>query len=130
VLDKGTNFRLRLDSTSTRPGAVFHDPDANEANEWGNVTCRDEQTLPREQWHHIAATYGLDDRTLRVFVDGTLVCTQVTTGGDGHPELSNERLRLGFRNGSAGVWFNGTIDDVRLYDHPLTSDQIQTLADM
>jgi hypothetical protein len=131
ILVKGQNYRLRLESTTTRPGAAFRDPDANEVNASGSITCGfDNEALPVDEWHHVAATYGLDDRTLRLWVDGAIACEITSTGGDGVPTTDPSVLYLGYWSGGEGAYFNGLLDDVRLYDVPLTEAQIQVLANM
>jgi hypothetical protein len=71
-------------------------------------------------WTHLAATY--DGTTLRLYVNGTQVGTQAVAG----PLLTSSGvLRLG-GNGVWGEFFQGRIDEVRLYNRALTAAQLQT----
>lgn len=73
-------------------------------------------------WTHLAATY--DDTTLRLFVNGIEV-SSITLRG---PLLTSAGpLRIG-GNGIRGEHFQGMIDEVRIYNRPLSPPEIQ--ADM
>jgi hypothetical protein len=78
--------------------------------------------LPANTWTHLAATY--DGAAQRLYVNGNQVSTRAQTG---LVSVSNGVLRLG-GNGAFGEYFQGRIDEVRLYSRALTVDQIR--ADM
>jgi hypothetical protein len=78
--------------------------------------------LPLNTWTHLATTY--DGTSLRTYVNGTLT---TTTAAAGSIVTSTGALRIG-GNSVWGEYFNGLIDDVRLYSRALTASQIQ--ADM
>ncbi|MEU6428664.1 LamG-like jellyroll fold domain-containing protein [Microbispora sp. NPDC046973] len=77
--------------------------------------------LPTNTWSHIAVTY--DGTTARLFVNGTQAATAAITGGslydDGGP------LHIGGNN-VWGEYFQGLIDEVRIYNRAQTAAQIQT----
>jgi acyl dehydratase len=78
--------------------------------------------LALNTWTHLAVTY--DGATIRVYVNGTQVATRAQTGPI---TTSTGVLRIG---GNA-VWsefFQGLIDEVRIYSRALTAAEIQ--ADM
>ncbi|MEW5976923.1 MAG: LamG-like jellyroll fold domain-containing protein, partial [Acidobacteriota bacterium] len=68
-------------------------------------------------WTHLAATY--DGVAMRLFVDGTQVASQAQTGPI---QVSDGLIRIG---GNSGRFFNGLIDEVRIYNHALSAAQIQ-----
>ena len=73
-------------------------------------------------WTHLAVTY--DGATLRIFVNGAQVATKAQTGAIA---TSTGVLRIGGNN----VWsefFQGLIDEIRIYSRALTQAEIQ--ADM
>jgi len=79
-------------------------------------------------WHHLAAVVDRsDDGMARLYVDGVEVLAEpVTVLGD----LDNERpLRLGADSSASPLVFDGSIDDVGIYDAPLPPDRILELAD-
>jgi hypothetical protein len=78
--------------------------------------------LTANEWHHLAATYN--GAVLRLYVDGFLVASKnVTT------PISNSTLPL-FIGGNPlwGEFFQGAIDEVRVYNRALSEGEI--LVDM
>ncbi len=126
VVELRESYALRLDGSSTSVSLLISDSDADQANMFGNVACIGDE-LPMSEWVHIAATYDSADRTLRTYVNGTVVCETTTTGGDGLIDPTNEPFHLGRRNTNPSAYFAGAIDDVRLYDVALTSSEIADL---
>jgi hypothetical protein len=75
--------------------------------------------LPLDTWTHLAATY--DGAQQRLFINGTQVAQRAQSG----PALiSSGALRIG-GNSVWGEYFQGRIDEVRIYNHALTAAQIQ-----
>jgi hypothetical protein len=71
-------------------------------------------------WQHLAATY--DGSTARFYIDGTQVASRAVGGGAGNSDV----WRIGAYGGSPGGFFDGLIDDVRIYNRALTAGEIQT----
>ena len=84
------------------------------ATAWGT------QAVPTNAWTHLAYTY--DGSTARLFVDG--VETTVNNVTATAPDTSRP-LRIG-GNAMWSEFFDGLIDEVRVYDRPLTTAQIAT----
>ena len=74
------------------------------------------------QWEHIAATY--DGAVARFFVDGVQVASRPFTGNMG----DSNTWRIGAYGTPPGGFFDGLVDEVRIYDVPLSAAEIQ--ADM
>ena len=85
-----------------------------------DVRVAGSSALPLNTWTHLAATY--DGATLRLYVDGQEVGSQPQTG---LIQVSTGRLRIG-GNAVWTEWFAGRIEDVRIYNRPLTASEIQT----
>jgi hypothetical protein len=75
--------------------------------------------LPTHTWTHLAATY--DGTTQRLYVNGVEVASQPQTG---QVPVSSAALRIG-GNSVWGEYFQGKIDEVRLYNRALTVSEIQ-----
>ena len=93
----------------------------------GTLDGRVEQTagrsaVPVGRWSDVAVTY--DGAMLRLYVDGRQVSSRAATGT---LQISRDPLWIG-GNQPYGEYFDGVIDDVRVYDHALRSDEIR--ADM
>ena len=76
--------------------------------------------LTANTWAHQAATY--DGATLRVYVNGVAVASVAQTG---NIATSTNPLEIG-GDSIYGQFFNGTIDEVRVYSRALTAAEIQT----
>jgi hypothetical protein len=74
--------------------------------------------LPLNTWTHVAATY--DGKELRLYINGSAVLTAVT----GPIVQSSRELRIG-GNLVWGEYFDGLIDEVRIYNRALTAQEIQ-----
>ena len=71
-----------------------------------------------DEWLHVCATW--DGSAARIYVNGEMKLEQPRPGKLVPPKLP---LRIGHRNGSPH-YFNGTIDEVRIYNHALTPVEI------
>jgi Concanavalin A-like lectin/glucanases superfamily len=71
-------------------------------------------------WTHLAATY--DGTTIRLFVNGVQAATRAQTGA---LVTSTQPLRFG-GNAKWAEWFQGQLDEIRVYDRALTAAEIQT----
>jgi fibronectin type 3 domain-containing protein len=79
--------------------------------------------LQANTWYHLAATY--DGETLRSYKNGQLVTTNTAPTGPADADL--KALSFG-RHAGAAQYFAGTIDEVRIYDHALSLEDIALLA--
>ena len=72
-------------------------------------------------WHHVAGTY--DGSNARVYLDGSLIGTGVTTA----PNTTSTVVGIGaYDNGVDGL-FNGSIDQVRIYNTALNPNDVWLL---
>lgn len=81
-----------------------------------------EEGLPTNAWTHLTATY--DGTTQRLYINGVEVARLAQTG---RVPVSSGPLRIG-GNSIWGEYFQGTIDEVRIYNRALTASEIR--ADM
>ena len=75
--------------------------------------------LPVNTWTHLAATY--DRVTLRLYVNGVQVASRALT-----TVVATSTAALNVGANSYGEYFNGVIDEVRVYNRALTASEIQT----
>jgi hypothetical protein len=99
---------------------------ANANNQAGMVNVGGERivyggsALAVNTWTHLAATY--DGAMLRLYVNGVQIAAQSQSGAIG---VFAGPLRIG-GNASLGEYFQGRIDEVRVYNRALTQAEIQT----
>jgi len=79
--------------------------------------------LEGNKWYHLAATY--DGDTLRTFVNGRLVTQKIINGGP--PNRENSSLKIAKHAVLSGTeFFNGNVDEVRIWNIKRTPDQIRS----
>jgi hypothetical protein len=86
----------------------------------GETIARGTSQLAAATWTHLAATE--DGSTLKLYVNGALAAS---TAAAGPITTSSMPLKIG-ANAIWGEYFNGLIDDVRIYNRALTASEIQT----
>jgi hypothetical protein len=89
----------------------------------GDIALQGPTALPINTWSHLTMTW--DGLTMRMYVNGTQVSSSALTGT---AVLSGSPLRIG---GTAvwTEWFNGLIDEVRVYNRALTPAEIASDRD-
>jgi hypothetical protein len=87
------------------------------------------------EWVHLAGTYSGETGKMSLYVNGKLIGAQTYVGEIRlDPESLNRPLVIGGElNGpnidEASNEFDGYIDEVRIYDHALSDEEIETLAE-
>jgi len=96
------------------PGGTWEDVKAHGLGGW------------RKEWHHVAVTWQVGEHK-KIYTDGVLAAEGAYRG---QKELNPYEIRIGHSNHYTGNYkdnmfvFFGGIDEVRLYDHVLSSDEI------
>jgi hypothetical protein len=85
-----------------------------------NATAAATTALAANAWTHVAASY--DGANVRLYVNGVLAATKAASGAI---RLSNDALRIG-GDVTWSEWFQGRIDDVRVYNRALTAAELGT----
>ena len=75
------------------------------------------------EWHHVTATYG--SQTMRLYVDGKLWATEYYAGGI---TTNNSPVTIGAN--LPNLYYDGFIDDIRVYNHALSAADVEELASM
>ena len=110
----GLSYALYATNNSSKPPAGY-------LNKGGsNVTAVGTTNLVLNTWTFLAATYN--GSKLSLYVNGTLVKSTSTTG---NMVTSTGALRIG-GDSVFGEYFNGLIDEVRVYNRALSQAEIQT----
>lgn len=80
-------------------------------------------TLPLHEWHHVAAVH--DGATTSIYVDGVLEAS-APRGSSATAPATNALIGARMQNGIPQEFFNGTIDDLRVWDYALSAAEIET----
>jgi len=111
VIYKGPdNYYLEADSTNAKP--------ATRATSGGALFGTG--ALTTNTWTHLAGTY--DGATLRLHVNGVQVSSRAQTGPIA---VSTNPLQIG-GDTIYGQYFQGKIDEIRIYNRALSPTQIQS----
>jgi hypothetical protein len=89
-----------------------------------NVSTTSTGSLSASTWYHMAASH--DGTTLRVYLDGVEI--QTAAAGTARNAASAGNWRIGNLDGTTTQFYDGLIDDVRIYDRALTAAEINHLA--
>jgi 1,4-alpha-glucan branching enzyme len=124
--DNWSNFpRILEKGSSSNQYSLFVNPSGQLAFALSGVANGTLVTTPPSvgNWHHVAGTY--DGSLISLYVDGQIVTQQTASG---QMPLTVDPLAIGFRpGGNLFNYFQGIIDDVRIYGSALTSNQIAQL---
>lgn len=79
-----------------------------------------------DDWHFVVGMRDSINKRIYLYLDCELVDS---TSYMGHPYAPNEGLNIGRYNSSYGQYFDGSIDDIRIYNRKLTVAEINLLCD-
>ncbi|MHC4499504.1 MAG: LamG-like jellyroll fold domain-containing protein, partial [Planctomycetota bacterium] len=89
----------------------------------GSADAISSDTINTDQWYNVAGTN--DGSTLKIHVNGHLKGSMSSVGLAGVDQNSY----IGYYDGSQSYYYSGLIDDVRIYNRPLTESEFQDIAD-
>jgi len=119
MIAKGENaWRLSINNETTGIHYAFTGGDRG----WQAANTATE--LPFGEWYHVAATYDTNAGAL-VYINGVMDGSNADTGGI----VTNEMpLFLGDNPEATGRFFDGTLDEIKIFDRTLSAEEIGNLA--
>jgi hypothetical protein len=91
-----------------------------QGNKWGSINGTVDVNDGR--WHHAAGTYN--GSQICLYVDGKL---DVSSTASGTIKINDHPIYIGENSERPDRFWNGLIDDVRLYSYALTADEVARL---
>ncbi|MFC1697306.1 LamG domain-containing protein, partial [Nanoarchaeota archaeon] len=79
-----------------------------------------------DTWHHIALVRNTSQSKLHIYIDGILE-NSTTDNTVGSSIVNNNPLMIGGRNDNLDYDWNGSIDDVLIFNYSLSTEQINAL---
>ncbi len=109
-------YSLRMEGTKLRAGLF--------TNGGWNLSVADGQDMPTGTWTHVAMVY--DGSSTTRYVNGKVNGAVMATTGTALAQQGTAQVAaIGSRAAGKDQRFTGNIDDVRVYDHALTPDELQ-----
>jgi len=92
------------------------------------ITVNSFQSLTVGTWFHVVATWDTTTDTFEVYLNGKLI-NSISSGCDGVLEQrTDEPIYIGrIASPAREDWFRGSIDDVRIYNRVISSEEVQQL---
>ena len=118
VISLGDNAGLRIDDGSFMRGYYYDGT--------GFPSTVHSITLAGSGWHHVVYTIDSSNNEQNLYLDGISVSSSTHTPAISYAQGSNTLIGT-HGNGSAHYDFNGALDDIRVYDTPLTADEITAI---
>ncbi|MBI2547602.1 MAG: hypothetical protein HYW23_04125 [Candidatus Aenigmarchaeota archaeon] len=125
VISKGSanDYELRIDNPSEGGKLSCFIRINNTIEGSGNGRISSPSVLSLNTWHFVACSYDNVTQVKNLYVDGQLVTVQ--TNIIGNLTNSNNNVYIGANGGTLNFW-NGTMDEVRIYNRSLSYDEIRT----
>jgi hypothetical protein len=124
LLAKGEAWRLqRLADKGTIEFALVG-PQTKGASKGKLPTVVSKRTVADEQWHHVAGTY--DGERIVLYLDGV---EEGAVTASGPVAVNTAPVTIGENAVTRGRFFNGWLDDARLYDRGLSAGEIRKLSE-
>lgn len=115
IVSKDENFEFHLNSSG-------------QINWWwggGAQTLTSSGSIATAGWHHIAIVYSSANALQQIYIDG--VADANTNNQSAALTLNADPLQIGADQGFAGRFFDGLIDEVRVYNGALSASDIMTI---
>lgn len=107
---------FRLEDTADELTFTAGDTSATYESAYGN------HVVAPGLWSHVAAVYDNPNDEMRLYINGAL--DERVTGATPSSFLISEGVDIGRRAGDAVEYFNGEMDDLRLYSRALESHEV------
>jgi hypothetical protein len=94
---------------------------ANFRSDYGSITS--------DNWHHVVSVWYAGTKTAKLYIDGIETSYQMADPGVGpyNSDSSNNKEIGRIPHVGGGHYFNGIIDDLRIYTRALSSEEIEQL---
>jgi hypothetical protein len=89
--------------------------------DWGQVYGNTD--VNDGHWHHVAGVY--DEEKIYLYIDGSL---DASAEAPGNIRVNDEPVYIGENSQTPNRFWNGLIDDVRIYSYALSAEEISEIA--
>ena len=125
--DWGNNNRAyRLDLRRDNAVGLLVSPNGSYSSEY-LLEASPPFSLSAGTWYHVAGVFDAEGRTLSVYVDGELIGSRTVSYDRIYNSLASFTLGASLSNGSGVQYFDGRIDEWRVYRRALSESEIENL---
>jgi len=117
----GWMIMLRIDNP---PGGVWFRVHGSGGDWNGGDLAINETVYEANTWVHMAFTFDSETREIKGYINGELKGTNTAAEGR---SVANTEDDLRFGNTRTGEVYDGMLDDVRIYNRPLTPEEIKQI---
>ena len=123
IISKGRefgSFTVHVTSPDGYPYYTYQDATGNETEPIANGP------VGQNQFFHLVSTYDSSSRQLRGYLNGVL---KQSTTCQNSPLMNSENVTIGLSSfqSAAAEFFNGVIDEIRIYNRVLSASEVQAL---
>ncbi|MCB4205309.1 hypothetical protein LF845_10110 [Deferribacterales bacterium Es71-Z0220] len=79
------------------------------------------------QWHHVILTWNSDNGNIKIYIDGSLDKEGSTDTGVVGNAFNSIGRNENTNSSKSAVYFNGYLDEIKIYDKILTDSQVQSI---
>jgi hypothetical protein len=128
--DGDTVFGVTMSQNSFYPKWGVYIEDTNKIKSFNDLTTDNlifEEIEYQTGWNYITITYNFEEKLLYTFLNGVLAGTLDYTNSDIEVPIMKGPFYLGQKQLTSPPHYNfkGKLDEFKIYDHALTSEQIQ-----
>lgn len=123
LVAKGNVLRLERQSETNLLQFALTGLETTGASKKRSPTLVSKRAVDDGQWHSVIAAY--DGKRLALYLDGV---EEDAVTASGSISLNSLPVTLGENDASRGRYFNGWLDEVRLYDRGLSAEEIKSLG--
>jgi hypothetical protein len=123
----GETWVLEVGHGTSQNGAILYGTVIEQSpSPASNFYSQSNQVVPLNQWCHIIMTYS--QNTIKLYINNQLVGTAIDPSITINT-VGNSGLSIGLSEQANGQWapFDGSIDDIGIWNRALTSQEISTL---
>ena len=110
---------------------IYYQSDNKIRVEYDNRSLTSPTIISNNTWTHIVATYNggsiESSANTNIYINGVLQTLTNSGGSTGVANTSNSDYAIGYRRYANSFYFDGKIDQVRIYDTALNSTQVTEL---
>ena len=125
--ENGTNTHRTRFGLAVADGRVRCGGRDDDSDSFTNFAQSNTSTVVTGVWQHAVAVFDPTGGGCKVFLDGVDVTASSDNTGDGFPDTASLNQVIGGIGGHSSFYFDGQIQNLRVYDRALSATEVATL---